>query len=244
MEYFYSENIENNLCYFSKEESQHCIKVLRKRQGDFIYVIDGKGSLFHCQITEADSKSCVAQIIETIAEPKDLTYNLTMAVCPTKNKDRFETFVEKATELGIHHLVPIIADNSERKVQKIERLEKILLSATKQSLKAHLATVEEAISFNKFLDRDLNLYSAKFIACCFEPSIPRKAITLALQEAKLLDMSERNILVMIGAEGDFTKEEVEKAISKGFIPIHIGNSRLRTETAGITAVSAIYLHFI
>lgn len=245
MEIFYSGNIGGvaeggrTLCHLDAEESAHCVRVLRHRSGDSINVIDGLGSLLCCRIIDDSPKATVAEILEQIPSWGGHPYNLTMAVCPTKNIDRFEWFCEKATEMGVDTIVPVIGEHSERKVVKPERLSKILLSATKQSLKGKIPTLGDAVSVKDFIS-DSPEEPLKLIAYCFEDdSAPRISIKSALDS-----FSGKDIIIMIGPEGDFSKEEASLAISKGFIPVHIGESRLRTETAAVTAVSAVYFRYM
>jgi 16S rRNA (uracil1498-N3)-methyltransferase len=158
-----------------------------------------------------------------------------MAVCPTKNMERYEWFAEKATELGLDEIVPVIGDHSERKVFKPERLRRILLSAAKQSLKGAIPSVAEPLSVREFIAAS-SPDDLRLICCCFEGEVPRLSINDVLAGTR--------ISVLIGPEGDFSHEEAKLAIEAGFIPVHLGPSRLRTETAALTAVEAVYLHFI
>ena len=237
MELFYASEVEGMLCRLDAEESAHCIKVLRHRAGDEIEVIDGEGSLLHCRITVPDFRGAEARILSVEKDWHTHPYHLTVGCCPTKNNDRFEWFVEKATELGVDVIVPLIGDRSERKVYKPERARRIALSATKQSLKARIPEIAEPVSVRAFVtgapqdDKE----SVKLIAYCFEGETPRLSITEAIQGAT-------EITVLIGPEGDFSPEEAALALANGYKPIHLGPSRLRTETAAVTAVEAVYLH--
>lgn len=257
---FYSDNIENGLCHLDKNDSTHCVRVLRHVEGDEICIIDGEGTLMKCSLEEASPKHAVAKIISSINNWHSHDYDLTMAVCPTKNNDRFEWFIEKATELGVDTIVPVIGEHSERRVYKTERGRKIALSATKQSLKAKLPDVLETISVSSFLKNSNVLEQPegevgneaevkpegelKLIAHCwddaeFDEKLSKKSIMQTLREYK-----GNKISILIGPEGDFSKKEVIEAYSNGYIPIHIGESRLRTETAALTAVEAVYLSYI
>lgn len=237
MELFFSNRIEGGRCILDAEESLHCVKVLRHREGDEINVIDGEGTMFVCRLTDASPKSAGALIVRECPGFGSHPYHLTMAVCPTKNNDRYEWFAEKATELGVDTIVPVIGDRSERKVFKTERLRKILLSAAKQSLKASIPQVSEPVSVRDFIAQaDGN--TLNLIAYCFEGEQQRVSITQALGSGDYT-----KICVLIGPEGDFSAEEVGMALKKGFVPVHLGPSRLRTETAGITAAEAVYLKF-
>ncbi len=167
-------------------------------------------------------------------------YRLNMAVCPTKNNDRYEWFAEKACEIGFDELSPIIGEHSERRILKTQRVEKILVSAAKQSLKAAVPTVSEPVSVKDFIKAHASDDALKLIAYCFEDeSVPRRSIKEVLSGFEGSD-----IIVMIGPEGDFSESEARLALDSGFIPVHLGASRLRTETAALTAVSAAYIRFM
>ena len=235
--------------------------------------------MFHCRLTDDSPKGAVAEILEKVPGWGAHPYSLNMAVCPTKNIDRFEWFCEKATELGVDVITPIIGERSERRVFKPERCRKIVLSAMKQSLKAKLPTVLDAVPLKDFLSQDVP--GLKLICYCFEGDVRRESITDVLNEyatgfngidsadatgstghigssAAASDASadasttaghcpetldEPKITILIGPEGDFSPEEANLAVSQGYIPVHLGPSRLRTETAAVTAVTATYLHF-
>ena len=239
MELFYSRDIEGGICRLDHDESGHCIKVLRHRCGDEISVIDGCGTLYKCRIISDNHKGVEATILESTADWGSHPYFLHLAVCPTKNNDRYEWFAEKACEIGFDRLSPIIGDHSERRVLKTPRVEKILVSAAKQSLKAAVPTVDEPVSVKEFIKSQAgNAGALKLIAYCFEDErVPRRSIKEALHE-----FEGREIIVMIGPEGDFSHDEAEMALEAGFIPVHLGASRLRTETAALTAAAAVYFH--
>ena len=222
------------------EESGHCIRVLRHRAGDEINVIDGTGLMARCRLVDDNPKGAVAQVLERFDGWGAHPYRLTLACCPTKNNDRFEWFVEKATELGVDRIVPLIGERSERRIFKADRARKIALSATKQSLKATIPAVTEPVSVKAFLQAEENA-GPKMIACCFEGETPRTSI---LDVLKGCPEACPDITVLIGPEGDFSPEEVALAVARGYTPIHMGPSRLRTETAAVTAVEAVYLAFI
>ena len=237
MELFFSSHIENGYCFLDAEESGHCVKVLRHREGDEINVIDGEGTLYVCRLNDASPKAAVAAVISEKPGFGSHPYRLTLAVCPTKNNERYEWFAEKATELGVDVIVPVIGDHSERRVFKTERLKKILLSAAKQSLKAAVPQVSDPVSVREFIEKS-SADSLKLIAYCFEGEQRRISINSALDESGCT-----NICVLIGPEGDFSEAEVNAAFAKGFLPVHLGTSRLRTETAGITAAEAVYFKY-
>lgn len=236
MELFYSRDIEGGICRLDHDESGHCIKVLRHRSGDEISVIDGCGTLYRCRITCDSHKGVEAIVLESTADWGSHPYSLHLAVCPTKNNDRYEWFAEKACEIGFDRLSPIIGDHSERRVLKTARVEKILVSAAKQSLKATVPSVDEPVSVKEFIAEQAHRDALKLIAYCFDDErVPRRSIKEVLQ-----GYEGRDIIVMIGPEGDFSHEEAELALAAGFIPVHLGASRLRTETAALTAAASVY----
>ena len=242
MELFYSQDIEGGICRLDHDESGHCIKVLRHRCGDEISVIDGQGTLYRCRITSDSHKGVEAMVIDETPQWGSHPYHLHLAVCPTKNNDRYEWFAEKACELGFDELSPVIGDHSERRILKTARVEKILISAAKQSLKASVPVVNEPVSVKEFIEssKETSQDTLRLIAYCFEDeNIPRRSIKEVLE-----NYNGKNIIVMIGPEGDFSKEEADLALASGFIPVHLGDSRLRTETAALTAASAAYFRFI
>ena len=211
-----------------EEESQHAIKVLRLQIGDEITVVDGAGGYHKATITNAHHKHCAFKITETTLEFSKRDYKLHIAIAPTKNIERLEWFIEKATEIGIDEITPIICRFSERKIVKEERLEKIIVSAAKQSVKAYFPKLNPLCTFESLMKK--HQASQKFIAHCYE------------EDKKLLQneiAKSSDVLILIGPEGDFSKEEVLQAISLGFIPVSLGNSRLRTETAGVVACHTV-----
>lgn len=241
MELFYSRDIEGGICRLDQDESGHCIKVLRHRSGDEISVIDGCGTLHRCRITSDSPKGVEAIILDSEEGWGGHPYHLHMAVCPTKNNDRFEWFAEKACEIGFDVLSPVFGDHSERKVLKTARVEKILVSAAKQSLKAAIPVVNEPVSVKEFIKEAAgDDKSLKLIAYCFEDErAPRRSIKEVLNSFDGTD-----ITVMIGPEGDFSHAEAEAALEAGFIPVHLGESRLRTETAALTAAASVYFRYM
>lgn len=229
MQLFYNSEIHNNNSEFSfsKEESNHIIKVLRKNSGDILHITNGKGELFKAQITIANIKKCVVTIIsKTVHSRKN--YQLHLAVSPTKMNDRYEWFLEKATEIGIDSITPIICDHSERKFIKAERFEKILQAAMKQSLSLYIPKLHPAIPLKAFLEQDFN--GQLFIAHCEETN--KKSLKHELK-------SNYDTTILIGPEGDFSTKEIELAIEKNFTPVTLGNTRLRTETAAIVACHSV-----
>ena len=237
MELFYAHEMSGGRCLLDAEESAHCVKVLRHMAGDTVHVIDGAGTLLTCRLEDDNPRGASAVILSEEPGWGGHPYHLTVGCCPTKNNDRFEWFVEKATELGVDVIAPLIGERSERKVYKTERAQRIALSATKQSLKARIPSVEEPVSVRDFLlaPRD----GLKLIAYCFEGETPRQSVADALAT---YDGTE--VTVLIGPEGDFSPEEAALALAAGYIPIHLGPSRLRTETAAVTAVAAVYFKWL
>lgn len=248
MELFYSRDIEGGICRLDHDESGHCIKVLRHRAGDEISVIDGCGTLYRCRITSDSHKSVEAMVLSSEENWGGHPYRLHMAVCPTKNNDRYEWFAEKACEIGMDEVSPVIGEHSERRIFKTARIEKILVSAAKQSLKGAVPTVNEPVSVKEFIERhgasghdgvmpgEVEASPLKLIAYCFEDEkAPRRSI-----KEVLASYEGNEIIVLIGPEGDFSHAEAELALANGFIPVHLGDSRLRTETAALTAVASVY----
>lgn len=230
MQYFYSDNIINNTVILNEEESKHCIKVLRHKLNDNIFVIDGFGNLFSCQITDANYNNCKLQILNQQVINKR-NYNLHIAISPIKNIDRFEWFIEKSTEIGVDEITPIICNKTEKLKIKCERVNRILLSATKQSLNAKIPKFNESIKFNNFIElQKNNIDFQKYIAYCKVD---------ATENLKNQYVKNSNTIIIIGPEGDFTDNEVKFAIENSFKPISLGINRLRTETAGVIACSTI-----
>ena len=251
MELFYSRDIAGGICRLDQDESGHCVKVLRHRCGDEISVIDGCGTLYRCRITADNHKGVEAMVQSSEEGWGSHPYRLHMAVCPTKNNDRYEWFTEKACEIGLDEVSPVIGEHSERRVFKTARIEKILVSAAKQSLKASVPSVNEPVSVKEFImkhgsSEEQTGQPLKMIAYCFEDErVPRRSIMEVLEEHSRQDGSDcPEIIILIGPEGDFSHAEAELALAHGFIPVHLGASRLRTETAALTAVSAVYFRMI
>lgn len=298
MELFYAHKLDGGFAFLDAEESAHCVRVLRHRAGDSICVIGapsaadkpaatGKGpgrvpqgepgpgiarpnasALHHCVITDDSPKGVVARV-ESVKDGWGAhPYYLRMAVCPTKNIDRYEWFVEKAVELGVDEIIPVIGEHSERRTLRIDRLQRIAVSAAKQSLKGAVPVIAEPLSVAEFVKAD-GTGEIRLIAYCSDDVAPRGSIMDALAEAlpsaaekRLVRAPEKGaryqhspavetlahasagasrVTVLIGPEGDFSQEEVRAALDAGFIPVHLGPSRLRTETAALTAVQAVYL---
>ncbi|WP_299008186.1 16S rRNA (uracil(1498)-N(3))-methyltransferase [uncultured Tenacibaculum sp.] len=218
---------------FDKDESRHIIRVLRKKEGNVLHITNGKGFLFSAEIILGSDKKCIASIIKSEEKPFTRDYYLHVAIAPTKNNDRFEWFLEKATEIGIDEITPIICENSERKVVKTERFLRIVQAAMKQSLQFTLPKLNEPIKFSHFIDQDFT--SETFIAHC-EENIEKKLL-------KNIATPNNSYTILIGPEGDFSSKEIQQSLSKNFEPISLGETRLRTETAGLNVVQSIsYLH--
>jgi 16S rRNA (uracil1498-N3)-methyltransferase len=247
MEIFYSNDFHGNICSLDKDESGHCVRVLRHKSGDVISVIDGEGTMYECRITDDDPREAQAEIIKSFEGWGKHPYSLHLAVCPTKNNDRYEWMLEKATEIGLDKISPVIGERSERKVFKTERAERILLSAAKQSLKSIIPIIskpETVMAFiKKYGETETKEQDGKIlrmIAYCFETTKTEKNSVKKV----LNSFNGNNIIILIGPEGDFTESEAEYAISEGFVPINLGDSRLRTETAAVMACAAVYMHFM
>ena len=229
MHVFYTPDIATS-CEMPEEEAGHCLRVLRLTVGDEVMLTDGKGSFYKAVISAATNKRCQLKVIEELPQEKGWTGWLHLAMAPTKNMDRTEWFTEKATEIGFDELTFLNSRYSERKVIKTERIEKILVSAVKQSLKASKPVLNEMMDFNKFISQEF--HGQKFICHCNEG------------EKKLLKdvvIPGEDAVILIGPEGDFSPEEVAKAMACGFIPVSLGKSRLRTETAALVAVHTLNL---
>lgn len=229
MQLFYNPDIDETTESFSfdKEESKHIIKVLRKKDSDILHVTNGQGLLFETEITLASDNKCIVSVlsIKKSPEPK---FRLHLAVAPTKMNDRFEWFLEKATEIGIQEITPIICDRSERKVINLERFEKIVLSAMKQSNEMFLPKLNDAVSFKEFIKQKNQ--GLQFIAHCEETD--KKSLKESLQP-------NENLTLLIGPEGDFSEKEIALALENNYKPVTLGNTRLRTETAAVVACHSV-----
>ena len=276
MELFYAYKIDGSFAYLDAEESAHCVKVLRHRTGDRISLIAATGgpqpyALYNCIITDDSQKGVTARVDSVLQGWGAHSYHLRMAVCPTKNIDRYEWFVEKSVELGVDEIVPVIGEHSERRTLRLDRLQRIAVSAAKQSLKGAVPVIAEPVSVTEFVKADAS-GEIRLIAYCSDDVAPRGSIMDALAEAlpsaaekRLVRAPEKGaryqhspavetlahasagasrVTVLIGPEGDFSQDEVRAALTAGFTPVHLGPSRLRTETAALTAVEAVYLSLL
>ena len=229
MQLFYSESINDteDQFAFNKDESKHIVRVLRKKEGQELLVTNGKGAIFLCNITLANDKNCIVTILKKTTQelPK---YKLHLAVAPTKMNDRYEWFLEKATEIGVSEITPLICAHSERKVVKIDRFNKIIQSALKQSLNAYFPVLNDPISFKDFMSQtEIN---NKLIAHCEDDK--KHSLKHALKP-------KTDYLILIGPEGDFSSKEIELALKHNFKPVSLGETRLRTETAAIVACHSV-----
>jgi len=230
MQLFYVPNISGAEVILDETESKHAIRVLRLQNGNQVKIIDGAGGFYKAQITDANPKKCRLKIVESQKEFGKKDYHLHIAIAPTKNNDRYEWFLEKATEIGIDEITPLLTSHSERKTINPERFEKILVSAMKQSLKAYLPKLNDITHFRQLVT---NIKTEnRFIAYCDD-----------IQKTHLKDLTiqGKNTLILIGPEGDFSPEEIQMAIENGFKVVSLGEARLRTETAGIVACHIVNL---
>lgn len=230
MQIFYVPGIKGRTCVMDENESRHCIRVLRMKKGDRMKLVDGIGNLYDGIVNDPDPAGCSVIITGLIRDFEKRGYRLHIAISPIKNQDRFEWFVEKSVEIGVDEITPLICRNSEKKGIKRDRLNNIIISAMKQSLKAFRPILNEPITFGEFVDSDLS--GIKMISHC-NPGLERKKIDQIYKKAN-------DAVILIGPEGDFSEEELRLAFNYGFRPVHLGTSRLRTETAGIAACYSIY----
>jgi len=240
MELFYSKTISDGGRVLDPDESGHCVRVLRHRRGDTINVVDGRGLLYRCTIVDDDPRGVVFDVDEWVENYGSHDYWLRMAVCPPKNADRFEWFAEKATEIGVDAITPLFGDYSERRVFKPERIERLLVSAAKQSHKGAIPQLDEALTVTEFLQQDHD--GLKFICYCDEAT--GKIDIKEVLRSQTLPLREKpKVTIMIGPEGDFSRAEVALALERGWQPVSLGDSRLRIETAALVATAAVYLYF-
>ena len=230
MQLFYAADFTAPEYILSEEESRHAVKVLRLVEGDTLHITDGRGSLYRCEVVSAHQKHCLVRVVEQFEEFEKLPYRLTMAVAPTKNIDRYEWFLEKATEIGVAEFVPLVSEHSERKVVKAEREEKVITAAVKQSLKAYHPVLAEITPFAKLVQQQFS--GRKFIAHCGDAVKEKRYLASTLRKGE-------DALILIGPEGDFSPEEVQLAVANGFEEITLGTQRFRTETAAVVAVDMV-----
>ncbi len=230
MTLFYAPDIQPPRYTLNEEESRHCVRVLRLGAGDALWLTDGRGTLYTAQIIEADPKACEVEVVETVEEYGRRSYSLTMAVAPTKNIERFEWFLEKATEVGCDCFIPLDCRHSERRVIKAERELKVITSAVKQSLKAYHPDLTPMTSVAEVIRRPFE--GVKLIAHCRAALVERSLLKDCVHPGE-------DVLILIGPEGDFSEEEIRAAVEHGFREVSLGDSRLRTETAALAAVMAV-----
>ncbi|MEO8087165.1 MAG: 16S rRNA (uracil(1498)-N(3))-methyltransferase [Bacteroidota bacterium] len=228
MNLFFGTPAQNSTALLTEEESGHCIRVLRMKAGEEIFFTDGVGNFYRGNIADPDPKKCLVNILETQTEYGKRNYSLHIAIAPTKNIDRFEWFLEKATEIGVDEITPVFCQRSERKVVNTERLNKVLHAAMKQSLKAYLPKLNEPVSLEKFF---VNYSSRNKFICLIN----------AADHLKNKISAGTNSLLVIGPEGDFTEKEILLAQENMYVPVTLGTSRMRTETAGIVGCSIVSL---
>lgn len=230
MQLFFSNIKEDNIFTFDENESKHIIKVLRHKKGDLINVTAGRGKIYSASIISDDPRRCRASVTGTPVPVERHDYYLHIAIAPTKNHDRLEWFVEKSVEMGIDEITPVICEHSERKKVRIDRLQKVMLSAMKQSYKAHITKINTAVAYSDLINNEFG--GNKYIAH-LDSGKKTESPGTAFEKNK-------NILILIGPEGDFSREEIIQALENDFTPISLGNSRLRTETAGVAACCGVY----
>lgn len=229
MQLFFQEKIELPITYLDEEESKHLVKVLRKKQGDSIRLTDGNGHVFDCVILEANQKKTSLKVLASSEVPKD-SFHIHLAIAPTKSPDRMEWMVEKITEIGFHEMTLLESMNSERSFLKTDRLHKKMISACKQSLKFHVPALHPTKKLKELFKPDAFVGYQKFIAYVDETH-ENHLLDLALPKGKYL--------ILIGPEGDFDPKEIKDAMLAGFLPVSLGKSRLRTETAGLAAIQML-----
>jgi 16S rRNA (uracil1498-N3)-methyltransferase len=231
MHIFYIANISGSELIMEEKESKHAVKVLRLKKGNHVNVVDGRGGFYNAVITEANPKKCRLSVLHSQQEYGKRNFKIHIAIAPTKNIVRFEWFLEKATEIGIDEITPVLTEHSERKTIKDERLQKIVISAMKQSQKAYLPKINQLTSFDKLIKYSIE--KEKFIAHYKSYQSPH---------LKNIIKKETDVLILIGPEGDFSPEELQSSFSHGFKEIILGHSRLRTETAGVVACLVVNLN--
>ncbi len=232
---FYTNNVKGDIAELSQEEAMHCVKTLRKKVGDVIQFVDGDGNFYTGKVIGLDKKSVSIGIENVVTCFNQRNHYLHIAIAPTKNIDRFEWFLEKATEFGIDEITPLHSFHSERKNVREDRLEKVVIAAMKQSLKAYLPKINPLTTFKDFLNLVKNVESQKFIAHCQED------LSGAKPHLKDAAKQGQKVTILIGPEGDFSLNEVQSALTHDFQPISLGKERLRTETAGLAACHIVNL---
>ena len=230
MQIFYAPDIDGDSYVLDEKESKHSIRVLRMKKGETVRLIDGRGNMYEGIITEPDQKRCIINIESIIKDFEQRSYRLHIAISPLKNPERFEWFIEKSVEMGVDEITPLICRNTEKPGIKGDRIRGIIVSAMKQSLKALETRLNESSSFNDFITRS---HSGKLMIAHCNNKMDRKGIAEIYRKGD-------EAVILIGPEGDFSNKEIKDALSNNFTQIHLGQSRLRTETAGIAACHSIY----
>ena len=232
MNLFYCPDIPGNEALLSNDESFHCIRVLRLGKGDMVQVIDGKGGWFNAMITHPDARNCKIMRMDTIRQQSPRGFTVHIAIAPTKNIDRLEWFIEKAVEIGIDTITPLLCDRSERRVLKTERIHRLIIATMKQALVPFKPVLKELTDFRSFIASVRMNETSAYIAHCINE-----------EKMKLSGIYQRgeNAVVLIGPEGDFTPSEIQHAVEKGFSAVSLGPNRLRTETAGLVACQTLNL---
>ena len=232
MDIFLSPSVISNPIVLEEDESHHVLKVMRARAGDELLVTDGKGKLVKAKLVGESRKQCLLEPVEIVREENESRPAIHLAISPTKNTDRFEWFLEKATEVGVTMITPVICQRTARDKIKTERAQKILSASMKQALRLWMPELNPKISFQNFLESQKQNHDRKFIAHCQSQNLP------SLQS---LCKSGENVLIMVGPEGDFTQQEIQMAVQNGFSEVTLGKNRLRTETAGVIAVNTVQM---
>lgn len=227
---FYAPDIESDH-FLPESDSQHCVKVLRMKSGDQIELVDGRGGLYTCRISVAHPKRTEVEVMSRVDLKPAWPAPITVAVAPTKHIDRMEWLVEKLVEIGVDRIVPVRCDRSERKEIKVERLQKIAVSAMKQSLKAVLPEICEMTPLSQFISEPGE--GCRFVAYC-DRSVPRKSLAREYRAGC-------PAVMLIGPEGDFSPDEIAATIAAGFVPVTLGDNRLRTETAALVACDTCHI---
>ena len=231
MHTFFVADLSDNIILLDEDESKHAVRVLRLVVGAEVMLVDGKGTRAFAKVLEDHPKRCTLEISERKAETTGRDYRLHIAIAPTKNLDRLEWFIEKATEIGIDSIILISCDHSERFTVKVDRMEKVTVSAIKQSQQSWLPEVKGVISFKEFI-ATVPANAQRVIAHCAEGEKTPLKHTIK---------PEGDVYILIGPEGDFSADEISLATEKGFLPITLGERRLRTETAALVAVMTVHL---
>jgi 16S rRNA (uracil1498-N3)-methyltransferase len=230
MQVFYAPNVDKNKYVLDQNESKHLIRVMRMSKGEDVRLIDGKGNLYEGIISDPNQNQCIIEITGRIVDFEKRDYHLHIAISPLKNPERFEWFIEKSVEIGVDEITPLLCRNTEKTTIKSERVNNIIISAMKQSLKATKTVLNETCYFKDFISMKSD--SICMIAHC-NNFLTRRRVSDVYTKGQ-------NAIILIGPEGDFTKEEIDSAVYSEFIPVHLGASRLRTETAGIAVCHSIY----